>query len=40
MNDAAIQFDSWAKPVPTYAPMPGLAMWPNNKLFNSVGGVS
>ncbi|EAQ85252.1 hypothetical protein CHGG_09266 [Chaetomium globosum CBS 148.51] len=28
-NDPAIQLDSWAQPPPTFAPMPGPALWPN-----------
>lgn len=29
ISDAAIQLDSWAKPPPTFAPMPGPKLWPN-----------
>jgi len=35
-----MQFDSWAKPQPTVAALPGPAMWPNNKLLNAMGGVA
>ncbi|KAK4461702.1 family 61 putative glycoside hydrolase [Cladorrhinum samala] len=29
ISDPAIQLDSWAKPPPTFAPMPGPQLWPN-----------
>jgi hypothetical protein len=30
ISDPAIQYDQWAQPPPTYAPMPGPPLWPNN----------
>ncbi|KAK4219896.1 family 61 putative glycoside hydrolase [Rhypophila decipiens] len=29
ISDPAVQLDSWAKPPPTFAPMPGPQLWPN-----------
>ncbi|KAF2729585.1 hypothetical protein EJ04DRAFT_502107 [Polyplosphaeria fusca] len=35
-SDPAIQLDSWANPKPSYAPMPGPKMWPNDNNFNVI----
>ncbi|ORX96753.1 fungal cellulose binding domain-containing protein [Clohesyomyces aquaticus] len=40
MQDPAIKFDSWAKPIPTLYSLPGPKMWPNNNMLNYVGGTS